>query len=78
MPKRSFQPDLTSADRRREVAAILAKAVIRMRKRAASDATSPLPQFPESSKSGLANPAETRPSVVRTHGLCLRDEGDDA
>lgn len=75
----SHVPKLTPAARRQEIAAILAKGVVRWHQRARPvgliDPENP-PKIPEN---GLEFPAETRPCVAGdTRGLWPRDDGDNA
>ena len=69
---------LTARDRRREVASVLAKGVVRWRRRArvvGLEVTRESPVFAEKS---LELHGETRLSVAGgTHGLCPRDDGDE-
>ena len=70
--------EMSLAERRREVAAILARGVIRWRKRARAAGIAPTPESPESHENGLELPGETRLSVSDgTRGLRLRHNGDD-
>jgi len=67
MPART-QPPLSPAARRRELASILAVAILRRRRRG-RDATRTAPNFAEeSSPPGLAVPARLPLSVARTRG----------
>lgn len=72
----------TPAERRRAVAAILAKGVIRWRRvggDAAVTAADSAPESPPNPRNGLELMAGSRPcGRDGTHGLCLRADGDDA
>ncbi len=79
MPSSTKHPPLEPNDRRREVARILARGVIRWRKRAQVGhfAHTEAPQNP--SGTGLAQCGETSLSLSDgTRGLRLRDDGDEA
>lgn len=71
--------ELTPIERRRQVAAILAKGVVRWRKRAKNGGFMPAPESSPVPENRLDLPGETRLSVSDgTRRLCLRDDGDDS
>ena len=71
--------ELTPIERRRQVAAILAKGVVRWRKQAKSGGFMPAQKSPPVLKKRLDLPGETRLSVSnRTRGFTPRDDGDDS
>jgi hypothetical protein len=77
MPKVA-SPDLLPAERRREVATILARGITRWRTRIQPILPVP-PESPESPENGLEVPARKRLSVPqRTRGLWPRARGDNA
>jgi hypothetical protein len=79
MPRSNSQPDLTPADRLREVATILARGVVRWRKQAKIGVFAHSPGPGNSPGIGLEVPAKTGLSVsLDTRGLRPRDDGDDA
>jgi len=70
---------MSPAERRREVAAILARGVVRLRRRNPTDGLTHAPESSPNPEKSLELPAETRLSGSHgTRGLRLRDEGDDA
>lgn len=76
MPSHGCERALSPADRRRELAGILARGVLRRHR---SDQTRGFP--PESGperRNSLEFPGETRLSVSRTRGFRPRDDGDNA
>ena len=79
MPARTELPSLSPSDRRREIAVILARGVLRWRRRFHTGGVKPTPDSPDSCDNHLELPGETRLSVSDgTQGLCLRDDGDNA
>ena len=77
MPSRTEAHPMSEDERRRRIAAILAKGVIRWRKRARAARIAPTPESAESLENGLELPGETRLSVSESaRGLRLRDDGD--
>ena len=79
MPTHRELPDLSPDQRRREVASILAKGVIRWRQRARTARFMHARQSSPSTEKGLEVSAETRLSVSNDpRGLWLRDDGDNA
>jgi hypothetical protein len=78
MPTRTETP-LSSADRRRQVASILAKGVIRWRRRAKAAGIIDAPGSPQNPETRLELSGETRLSVSDgTRGLSPRGNGDEA
>ena len=78
MSLRAEQP-LSPTERRRQVASILAKGVIRWRRRAKSNGNIDAEKSPPVSKNHLAISAETSLSVSdATRGFTLRGDGDNA
>ena len=78
MPTRTDAP-LSPADRRRQVASILAKGIIRWRRRAKSAGIINATESPQNADTGLELSGETRLSVSEgTRGFTPRDDGDDA
>ncbi len=79
MPDHRECSTLSPDDRRREVASILAKGVIRWRKRARAARFMHAPQSSDPTEKGLEVSAETRLSVSDDpRGLWPRDDGDNA
>ena len=77
MPSRTEEQPMSADERRRSIAAILAKGVIRWRRRARAARIAPTPESSESLKNGLELRGKTRLSVSEgTRGLRLRDDGD--
>ena len=78
MPRRTETQYTSPDERRREVAAILARGVLRWRGQAGTEGIAPTPDG-NSPDSGLELSGETRLSVSDgTRGLRLRDVGDRA
>jgi hypothetical protein len=78
MPRLIEAQCLSPAERRREVAAILARGVLRWRGQARTEGIAPTPDG-NSSENGLEFRRGTRLSVSDgTRGLRLRDDGDNA
>jgi hypothetical protein len=71
------EPTLSPADRRHQVASILAKGVIRWRKRAKSAGIIDAQKSPLGRKTGLELSRETS-LTVGTRGFTPRDDGDNA
>jgi len=70
---------ISAEQRRREVAAILARGVLRLRRNASKIGFRHAPESAPDQQNCLELPVETRLSVSHgTHGLRLRDDGDDA
>lgn len=79
MPKHREDEHLSPADRRREVASILARGVARWHRRMKTAGTFDAQKPSPGREIGLEFPGETRLSVVNgTRGLWPRDDGDDA
>jgi len=79
MPLHTLEPALSPDERCRQVAAILAKGVIRWRRRAKNAGIIDASELSPDRKTGLDLCPETRLSVVNgTRGLWPRDVGDDA
>jgi len=79
MPKHCEDEHLSPADRRREIASILAKGVVRWRRRMRTPGTFDAQESSPDARNCLEFPGETRLSVVNgTRGLWQRDDGDDA
>ncbi len=79
MPSRTEAPSMPANERRREVAAILARGVLRLRRIARIGVHPNAPKSQDLRENGLELPGETRLSVSDgTRGLRLRDEGDNA
>jgi hypothetical protein len=78
MPQRT-EPQLKSpVERRREVAAILARGVLRLRRINQTQGFTRAPESSPGRRNCLELPGETRISVSDgTRGLRLRDEGDN-
>lgn len=73
------EPALSPADRRRQVASILAKGIIRWRRRAKAAGIIHAEKSPPSPETGLELPDQTRLSVSDgTRGFTPRVDGDDA
>ncbi len=71
--------ELTSAERRRRIASILAKGAVRWRKRAMAGGFMPAPKFSPAGENCRELPSETRLSVSGgTRGFTPRGDGDDA
>jgi hypothetical protein len=68
-------PPLTPSARRQEIAAILAKGVLRWHQRARSADLATLENPPQSIENGLEFLGETRLSGPRTRGLSPREDG---
>ena len=78
MPRRTEVQPLSPDNRRREVAAILARGILRLRRNVRSGGNRHAQESQDSSENGLELPGETRLSVSEsTRGLRLRDDGDD-
>ncbi|MCK6485487.1 MAG: hypothetical protein L6R00_15270 [Phycisphaerae bacterium] len=79
MPKQRADEHLSPADRRREVAAILAKGLVRWHRTTQTAGNLDAQKSSPRRKIGLELSRETRLSVVNgTRGLWPRDHGDDA
>ncbi len=79
MPSRTEASSMPANERRREVAAILARGVLRLRRVAQIGGIMHAPKSQDLRENGLELPGETRLSVSDgTRGLRLRDEGDNA
>ena len=79
MPSHLECSTLSPDDRRREVASILAKGVIRWRQRAKTARLKHAPESAPPAENGLEVSAETRLSVSdRTRGFTPRGSGDNA
>lgn len=79
MSRRTDANPLSPAERRREIAAILARGVLRLRHIARTGKNMHAQKSPADGEKGLELSGETRLSVSeRTRGLRLRDDGDDA
>jgi hypothetical protein len=86
MPKQRASEQLSPAERRRQVASILARGVVRWRRRAVSTGISDAQESPPAAGNCLELSRETRLSVSDgTRGLTgetliapPRDDGDDA
>lgn len=79
MPLHDSQPALSPVERRRQVAAILAKGVVRLRRTYQTRGFRHAPESSPDARNCLEFPGETRLSVVDgTRGLSPRDDGDDA
>jgi len=79
MPRRPEMPSLSADERRREVAAILARGVFRLRQINQTGGFTHAPKSLPDRQNGLELSGETRLSVSDgTRGLRLRDDGDDA
>ncbi len=75
MPTHTDLP-LSPAERRRQVASILAKGVIRLRRRASPVAINAAQESPDVGETGLELSRETR-LTVGTRGSTPRDDGDN-
>jgi len=79
MPKQRADERLSPAERRREVASILAKGVVRWHRMARTAGKLDAQKSSPRREIGLELLRETRLSVVNgTRGLRLRDDGDEA
>ena len=79
MPVCTEANPMSPNERRRQVAAILARGVLRQRRIARIGRTTHAPESQDLAEKGLELPAETRLSVSDdTRGLRLRDNGDNA
>ena len=77
MPQRTELHPMSPGERRREVAAILARGVLRLRRIARIGGNMHAPESRNLPENGLELPGETRLSVSDgTRGLRLRDEGE--
>ncbi len=78
MPRWTEEHSMSPDDRRREVAAILARGVLRLRRIARIRRNVPVPESRDLSEKGLELPGETRLSASDgTRGLRQRDDGDN-
>jgi hypothetical protein len=77
MASRKHVPEPTPLARRTEIAAILARGVLRMHRRAKTAVNSDPQNSPSESENGLELPPETRLSVG-TRGFTPRRDGDHA
>ena len=78
MPRFREPPPISPNARRCEVAAILARGVLRLRRSARVGGVTSDPECQSSSENGLEVLPETRLSVAGlTRGSRLRDDGDD-
>jgi len=77
MPKQRADENLSPADRRREVASILARGLIRWRRRAKAAGIIDAQESSPGREIGLELSRETRLSVS-TRGFTPRGDGDDA
>ena len=79
MPRRMEAQPISPVERRREVAAILARGILRLRRMARIGGIMHVPESQDLPENGLELPGETRLSVSDgTRGLRLRDDGDEA
>ena len=79
MPKQCADEHLSPADRRREVASILAKGVVRWHRMAKTTGDFDAQKSSPGREIGLELSRETRLSVVNgTRGLSPRDDGDES
>jgi hypothetical protein len=79
MPLHHSEPTLSPVERRRQVAAILAKGVVRLRRTYQTRGFTHAPESLPNARNCLEFPGETRLSVVNgTRGFTPRDDGDDA
>ncbi len=79
MPRRTEAPSMSADERRREVAAILARGILRLRRIARIGGDMSAPESQNSPENGLELPGEPRVSVSgSTRGSRLRDQGDNA
>lgn len=74
--RRNHMPCTSNGDRRREVAALLARGVIRWRRRARVDGIIDAKKSPPSPETRLELPGET-PLSVGTRGFTPRSDGDE-
>lgn len=77
MSLHASEPALSPADRRRQVASILAKGVIRWRRRAKTVGVIAVPESRRNRENRLELSGQTRLSVS-TRGLSPRGDGDEA
>ena len=78
MPRYRESPPISVKERRREVAAILARGVLRLRRTARVGGVTSDPECESSSENGVEVLPKTRLSVAGpTRGLRLRDDGED-
>jgi hypothetical protein len=77
MPKRYADEHLSPADRRRELASLLAKAVVRWHRMARTAGKLDAQKSSPGREIGLELLRETRLSVGGTRGLSLRNDGDE-
>jgi len=79
MPRRTEAHSMSADERRREVAAILARGILRLGRNARIGGNMHAPESQNLPKNGLELPGDTRLSVSDgTRGLRLRDDGDNA
>ncbi len=79
MPLRASESTISPVDRRRQVASILAKGVIRWRRRAKTASIIDAQESAPAGEDRLELSRETRLSVSDdTRGLSPRDDGDEA
>ena len=79
MPRRKEAHPILPRDRRREVASILAKGVVRWHRKVKALGNVDAQESSPDARNCLEFPGETRLSASDgTRGLRLRDEGDDA
>ncbi len=79
MPDYTEAPSMPPDERRREIAAILARGILRLRRIARIGGNMHAPESLNVPENGLELPGKTRLSVSdRTSGLRLRDDGDNA
>jgi len=79
MPLHASEPTLSPVDRRRQVAAILARGVVRLHRIYQPGGFTHAPESLPDGQNGLEFPGETRLSVFNgTRGFTPRDDGDDA
>ncbi len=79
MPSRTEAPSMPADERRREVVAILARGILRLRRVAQIGVRSDAPKSQDLRENGLELPDETRLSVSDgTRGFTPRGDGDDA
>ena len=79
MPRRTQTPSMPAEERCREVAAILARGILRLRRNARIGGNIHAPESQDFSENGLELPGETRLSVSDgTRGLHPGHNGDDA
>lgn len=71
-------PSLSPGERRREIAAILAHGVLRLHRNTRIGTETHAKESQDLSGDGLEVPGQTRLSVSDgTHGLCVRNNGDN-